>query len=309
MFLRFKQGGESLEDDPHSGCPLSAFSEDDITAIKLLLDEDTRYTVDEISESLSINSSVVFMILKQRLGLRKICARWVPHLLSQAEKDRRVKIASELLQIYDGCDDKRLCEIVTDDETWISFFEPEGKENNKVWIGENGARPQIARRSRSVKHVLYALFFDARGIVARIPVPEHKTVTGIYYAEQVLPVVVNHYMATRPQTGVQGLKLLHDNTPAHPTTQPWCYLKTQGFKTLSHPAYSPDLAPCDFWLNPVIKKCLSGCKFETRTAVRRALFQCTDSIPKCDYKSTLKNWIKRLKKSVEVKGEYFEGLD
>ena len=42
------------------------------------------------------------MILKQKLGLRKICARWVPHLLSQAEKERRVKTASELLQIYDG---------------------------------------------------------------------------------------------------------------------------------------------------------------------------------------------------------------
>ena len=152
-FLRFKQGRESLEDDPHSGCPLSVFSEDDVTAIKYLLDEYALYTVDEISESLSINSSAVFMILKQRLGLRKICARWVPHLLSQAEKDRRVKITSELLQIYDGCDDKRLCEIVTGDETWISFFEPEGKENNKVWIGENRARPQIAHRSRSVKRV------------------------------------------------------------------------------------------------------------------------------------------------------------
>ena len=78
------------------------------------------------------------------------------------------------------------------------------------------------------------------------------------------------------------------------------YLKTQGFKTLPHPAYSPDLAPCDFWLNPVIKKCLSGRKFETHTAVGRALFQCTDSIPKCDYKSALKNWIKRMKKFVEV---------
>ena len=51
--------------------------------------------------------------------------------------------------------------------------------------------------------------------MARIPVPEHKTVTDIYYAEQVLPVVVNHYMATRPRTGVRGLKLLHDNAPAH----------------------------------------------------------------------------------------------
>ena len=90
---------------PLSGHPLSAFSEDEVTAVKCLLDEDSRYTVDEISESLSINSSVVLMILKQRLGLRKICACRVPHLLVQAEKDRQVKIASELLQIYDGCDD------------------------------------------------------------------------------------------------------------------------------------------------------------------------------------------------------------
>ena len=139
-----------------------------------------------------------------------------------------------------------LCEIVTGDETWISFFEPEGKENNKVWIGENGARPQIALRSRSVKRVLYALLFDARGSVARIPVPEHKTVTGIYYAEKVLPGVVNHYMATRPRTGVRGLKLLHDNASAHCSAVVQDYLKTQGFKTLPHPAYSPDLAPCDF---------------------------------------------------------------
>ena len=77
-FFRFKQGRESLEDDPHSGRPLSAFSEDDVTAVKRLLDEDARCTVDEISESLSINSSAVFMILKQRLGQRKICARWYP---------------------------------------------------------------------------------------------------------------------------------------------------------------------------------------------------------------------------------------
>ena len=54
---------------------MSAFSEGDVTAVKRLPDEDARYTVNEISESLSINSSAVFMISKQRLGLSKICAR------------------------------------------------------------------------------------------------------------------------------------------------------------------------------------------------------------------------------------------
>ena len=48
-FLRFKQGRESLEDDPHLRRPLSAFSDDDVTAVKHLLDKDARYTVNEIS--------------------------------------------------------------------------------------------------------------------------------------------------------------------------------------------------------------------------------------------------------------------
>ena len=60
-----------------------------------------------------------------------------------------------------------------------------------------------------------------------IPVPEHKTAIGIYYAEQVLPVVVNHYMAMRPRTGVRGLKLLHDKAPAHCSAVVQDYLKTR----------------------------------------------------------------------------------
>ena len=200
------------------------------------------------------------------------CPWWT---LKPSWKGRLVKIASELLQIYDRCDDKRLCEIVTGDETCISFFEPEGKENNKVWTGENGARPQIARRSRSVKRVLYALFFDARGIVARIP-------------------------------GVRGLKLLHDNAPAHCSAVVQDYLKTRGFETLSHPAYSPDLAPCDFWLNPVIKSTLG----DANSKPAQLSVECCFNAQTVYLNVTIKaHWIKRLKKCVEVKGEYFERLD
>ena len=94
-------------------------------------------------------------------------------------------------------------------------------------------------------------------------------------------------------------------TTPQPTAQPWCRTiwKHKDLKFYHIPRTVQITAPCDFWLNPVIKKCLGRRKFETHTAVGRALFQCTDSIPKCDYKSALKNWIKCLKKCVEVNGE------
>ena len=41
-----------------------------------------------------------------------------------------------------------------------------------------------------------------------------------------------------------------DNAPVHNSILVTDYLTKMGIKTLPHPPYSPDLAPCDFWLFP-----------------------------------------------------------
>jgi len=171
-------------------------------SVKRIVEEDARYTIEEISDISGLNSSSVFLILKEKLKLRKVCARWIPHLLTNEQKRQRVKIASELLSRFKDKEERRLREIVTGDETWLYFFEPSNKENNKMWIGEVDERPKIARRSRTVRRVMYALFFDSDGRVARIPVPEHTSVTGTFYKNNVLSAVVRHYTAKRPRTGL-----------------------------------------------------------------------------------------------------------
>ena len=52
----------------------------------------------------------------------------------------------------------RLREIATVDEAWLYFFEPDCKENNKVWVCENGERPQIAIRKKTPRRIMYAFF-------------------------------------------------------------------------------------------------------------------------------------------------------
>ena len=54
--------------------------------------------------------------LKNRLDLRKVCARWVPHLLTEAQKTQRLKCARELLKTYKGCNSRVISNLLTGDK-------------------------------------------------------------------------------------------------------------------------------------------------------------------------------------------------
>ena len=168
-----------------------------------------------------------------------------------------------LLSRFKNRDSHHLREVVTGNETWLYFFELDNKLNNKMWVGENNERPVVARGS--VRRVIYGLFFDSDGIVACISVPENCSVTGAFYRDFVLSAIVNHYQAKRPRARVRGIKLLHNNAPAHRSAVVKSYLEV-----LQHPPNSPDLFPYDFWLNPYIKSWVQGRRFEMRSAV----YQC-----------------------------------
>ena len=43
---------------------------------------------------------------------------------------------------------------------------------------EDGEKPQVVRRSRTVKNIMYVFFFHAKGLVAQMPVPHRVSVTG-----------------------------------------------------------------------------------------------------------------------------------
>ena len=261
-----------------------------------------------IEELSGIHLSSVLKILRERLGLRKICLRWVPHLLTDKQKQSRVRLASQVIEKYDKCDPRRLEEIVTGGETWIYHFQPDSKAKNKVWVSSQGDRPVIARCCKTSNHMLYAIAFDSKGPVLQIPVPKGSSVTGKCYRESVLTQLVDFCQKRRPRTGVRGIKLLHDNAPAHKSATVQEYLKESGLDVIDHPPYSPDLSPCDFWLFPRLKEMLAGHRFESHCGIGSAVYQCLQHIPKEDYRAAFRKWVDWCKMCVEADGADFEGL-
>ncbi|GFR60677.1 transposase [Elysia marginata] len=81
-----------------------------------------------------------------------------------------------------------------------------------------------------------------------------------------------------------------------------------GIQVLPHPAYSLDLAPCDFWLFPILKDRLAGRKFHRIQDLAKAVNSELRIIPGVDYQDAFPKWQITLKRCTESHGKYFEGL-
>jgi histone-lysine N-methyltransferase SETMAR len=67
-----------------------------------------------------------------------------------------------------------------------------------------------------------------------------------------------------PKSYMSRILLHHDNARPHVALETRKFLEARKVKTLPHPPYSPDLAPCDFWLFKHIKGQLRGRIFATK---------------------------------------------
>ena len=76
-----------------------------------------------------------------------------------------------------------------------------------------------------------------------------------------------------------------------------------GIKTVPHPSYSPDLAPCDFWLFPKLR----GCHYETIEEIREAVTNVIDTLTREDFNGAFQNLLERYNKCIAAGGDNFEG--
>jgi len=73
------------------------------------------------------------------------------------------------------------------------------------------------------------------------------------------------------------------------------------------PAYSPNLAPCDFFLFQKVKLAVKGQHFESTEDIQRAVTQVLNDVPQNAFQECYKEWQHRWKRCVQAQGMYFEG--
>ena len=118
---------------------------------------------------------------------------------------------------------------------------------------------------------MHMVFFDRQGLVYDHAVPRHTTVTSAYYSNVLRSQLLRHLRTERSEKVKNGWILHHDNAPAHTARLTQECLQELNVSVLPHPPYSPDLAPCDFWLFPTIKNSLRGKRLSSDEELNNAV--------------------------------------
>lgn len=301
----FKRGRTSIFDDERPGRPKEVTTPEMVNKIHGMVIDDRRVKVREIAEALGISRERVENILHEYLGMRKLAARWVPHLLSVDNKRERVATSKECLVMFNRDKKDFLRRFVTVDETWIHHNTPETKEQSKQWTAPGESKPKKAKVGLSANKVLATVFWDAHGIIHIDYLEKGKTITGVYYAE-LLARFDADLKRKRPHLAKKKVLFHQDNAPAHKSAISMAKLQELRYELVPHPPYSPDLAPCDYYLYPNLKKWLGGKRFGSNEEVITETEAYFEGFQKSYYLEGIKKLEDRWTKCVSLKGDYVE---
>ncbi|UYV68306.1 hypothetical protein LAZ67_5003808 [Cordylochernes scorpioides] len=223
--------------------------------------------------------------------------------LTQDQKELRILRCQELLDLIQNEPDF-LNSVVTGDESWMFEYDPESKRQSCAWHTKSSPRPKKARMSKSRIKTMIIVFFDIRGIFHCEFVPQGQTVNSAFYLEVLRKL---KRRIARVRTDIKDtVKPHHDNDTSHTAFIITNFLARSNTPLIPHPPYSPDLAPCDFFLFPRLKREMKGKHWETVENIQHHVTTFLRSIPVEEFQGAFQAWQTRLRKCIDAGGMYFE---
>ena len=171
-----------MRDDGRCGRSKEVRTPELIGQIKNFIDQDRHVSRETISAQFDVSVGTVQSIIHMELKMRKICAKFVPRVLREDQKERRCHDSREMVELINS-DPAVLDALVTCDESWIYCYDPETKRQSSQWKHAGSPRPKKARQSKSTHKLLMIPVFDSTSMIYMYWVPTGQRVNKEYYTE------------------------------------------------------------------------------------------------------------------------------
>jgi histone-lysine N-methyltransferase SETMAR len=294
---RFRAGQATVEDETRSGRP----AETDLSAAVLaFLEKEPHSSARQISKALCSPRITIDRILHNVLGLRFFVSRWIPHRLSPSQKAQRVEMSRGMIELFESLGPEQRKYLITGDESWIYW----DNAFRGMWAENADDVPRNVSHSISSKKTMVSVYFSRRGLVSIEFLLQGQKYNARYFTDTVLPSIERKLLIQRPRLGTRGALLHIDNATPHTAQKSRDAIAALRLRQVPHPPYSPDIAPCDFFLFGYLKDKLSGSTFHSDNEVISAVSFILGQIPKEMFEHVMDGWLEKLNQVIELGGEY-----
>lgn len=304
---KFKDGDFTLDDKAREGRPRL---EDINERIEECLIENKHATTRYIASYLDCTAMTVSRHMKE-LGKRYLAYRWIPHNLSEENKNVRLATCARNLELLRR--NNFLNQLITVDETWV-FWDNDKTypgSHHKSWRGSGDESPLVKRHNAMTtrKH-LSIVFWDAKGLLLNKTLPRNANINAEVYCEALdeLKEKLKEKRRRIANCGFQNFHFLQDNARPHTARITQAKLADMGFTVLRHPPYSPDLSPSDYYLFSAMKAGLKEKIFTDAEEANDHIQTWFDEKPDEFFHRGIHLLPEKWNKCVAANGNYFQRL-
>ena len=164
--------------------------------------------------------------------------------------------------------------------------------------------PNMTRPSFINNKIMAAVFISSQGPISVHFVPKGTKITAEYYKNVILSDMIAKYKEKFRRSSTKHIVLHHDNARVHTAYTVTSFLESQRIRLMPHPPYSPDLAPCDFYLFGLIKDILSSREITCLRMLENMVEEMLFNLDIQEFENAFNNWARRLQRCIELGGEY-----
>ena len=283
----FRNGRDSLENGNKNNTNrrFIAFREQSVTAIATALQTDHHLSSNRVAALTDVSLATVCKYRRRYLGQRYARFLRTPHMLNNNQMQNRVLLAHEMLDWLE-----RYPYLLTQDESWIFLTTP----GYAGWLNEDEATPERPTVKLGAKKAMLSVIWSRDGIKYLFWLPQGET-----FKKETFALNLSSLRALISDS--RKIPLHCDNARPHLVN-----FSDLGYVRVPHPAYSPDLAPSDFFLFGVLKQKLAGTVFSTIDQMKLATMQVLANIPVQHLENAYQGWVRRLRVCIASGGKYYQ---
>lgn len=216
-----------------------------------------RLTCMELALMFDTNHRMIYDIITQDLDLISVRDKWVPHTLTEVNKEARVNCCTELIDTLSRRNIHR--NLVVVDEKWF-YARPIGcAQSRRSWTGadEAGDRDHTPKRSTMEKKFMAIVAVNFEGLFFFRILERNQTVDSELYTDFLDDAAASFREQTlvNARTAVfwENMRLMHDNARPHVSIHTRNFLQEKNVRLVHQSAYSPDLNLCDRMIFPMLE--------------------------------------------------------